>query len=82
MLGYVTYQIMLAPHNKTGEILAFLKDVINFFYLYEYTAAVFRHTQKRASDPITDGCEPCGCWDLNSGPLAEQSVLLPAEPSL
>jgi hypothetical protein len=24
-----------------------------------------------------DGCEPsCGCWDTNSGPLEEQSVLL------
>jgi hypothetical protein len=33
-------------------------------------------------DPITDGCEPpCGCWELNSGPLEEQSVLLTAEPS-
>jgi hypothetical protein len=39
--------------------------------------------QKRALDPITDGCEsPCGCWELNSGPLEEQSVLLIAEPSL
>ena len=39
--------------------------------------------QKRASDPITDGCEPPrGCWELNSGPLEEQSVLLTAEPSL
>ena len=39
--------------------------------------------QKRASDPITDGCEPpCGCWGLNSGPLEEQSVLLTTEPSL
>ena len=38
--------------------------------------------QKRASDLITDGYEPpCGCWDLNSGPLEEQSVFLPAEPS-
>jgi len=38
--------------------------------------AVFRH-QKRASDPITDASEPpCGCWELNSGPLEEQSVLL------
>jgi hypothetical protein len=38
--------------------------------------------QKRASDLITDGCEPpCGCWDLNSGPSEEQSVLLTAEPS-
>jgi hypothetical protein len=33
-----------------------------------------------ASDPITDDCEPpCGCWDLNSGPLEEQSVLLTAD---
>ena len=33
--------------------------------------------------PIADGCEPpCGCWELNSGPLEEQSVLLTTEPSL
>jgi hypothetical protein len=32
---------------------------------------------------VTDGCEPpCGCWDLNLGPLEEQLVLLTAEPSL
>jgi hypothetical protein len=37
---------------------------------------------KRVSDLIMGGCEPpCGCWDLNSGPLEEQSVLLPTEPS-
>ena len=31
---------------------------------------------------ITDGREPlCGCWDLNSWPLEEQSVLLTTEPS-
>ena len=37
--------------------------------------------QKRALDPITDGCEPlCGCWELNSEPLEEQSVLLTTEP--
>jgi hypothetical protein len=30
-----------------------------------------------------DSCEPlCGCWDLNSGPSEEQSVLLTTEPSL
>ena len=39
--------------------------------------------QKRASDFIADGHEPpCGCWDLNSGPSEEQSVLLTTEPSL
>jgi hypothetical protein len=33
--------------------------------------------QRRISDPIPDGCEPpCGCWDLNSGPLQEQPVFL------
>jgi hypothetical protein len=32
--------------------------------------------------PITDGCEPlCDCWELNSGPREEQSVLL-AQPFL
>jgi hypothetical protein len=32
---------------------------------------------------VTDGCEsPCDCWDLNSGPSEEQSVLLTTEPSL
>ena len=39
--------------------------------------------QKRASEPSIDGSEPpCGCWELNSGPLEEQPVLLTAEPSL
>ena len=40
--------------------------------------------QKKASvRGTTDGCEPpCGCWELNSGPLKEQSGLLPADPSL
>ena len=28
---------------------------------------------EEAPDLITDGCEPpCGCWELNSGPLEEQ----------
>jgi hypothetical protein len=27
-------------------------------------------------------CEPpCGCWEMNSGPLEEQTVLLTAEPA-
>ena len=39
--------------------------------------------QKRAADPIKDGCEPPrGCWELNSGPLEEKSVLLTTEPPL
>jgi hypothetical protein len=53
------------------------------FYVYEYTGSCLQTHQKRASDPIKDGCElPHGCWDLNSGPLEGQLMLLTAEPSL
>jgi hypothetical protein len=65
-------------------------SLFRFFliYLFLYILFIIIHCsclqthQKRASDLITDGCEsPCGCWDLNSGPLEEQSVFLTAEPS-
>jgi hypothetical protein len=71
--------ILHANHNPALPL--FLKAL--FIHLvYEYTVAVFRH-QKRASDPISDGCEPpCGCWELNSGPLEKQSVLLTTKSSL
>ena len=52
--------------------------------MYMSTLSACTHAcQKRASDLITDGCEPpCDCWELNSGPLEEQPMLLTAEPSL
>jgi hypothetical protein len=38
--------------------------------------------QKKASNLFIYGCEsPYECWELNSGSLKEQSVLLTAEPS-
>ena len=47
------------------------------------TLSCLQTHQKRASDSVTDGCEPpCDCWELNSVPLEEQSVLFTAEPSL
>ena len=56
---------------------------IYLLYLYEYTVAVFRHTRRGHQLLLTNGCEPpCGCWELNSGPLGEQSVLLTTEPPL
>jgi hypothetical protein len=70
----------VSPHPAN---MSDLKKKKNRLIIHKYTVAVFRQHQKRASDLITDGCEPpCGCWDLNSGPLEEQSVLLTAEPSL
>jgi hypothetical protein len=62
--------LLFPPFSSLSRPLFFL---IYLFYVCEHTV--------RASDPITDGCKPpCGCWDLNSGPLEEQSVLLPTEP--
>ena len=55
-------------------MLVFLKDLFN---ICTYTVAVFGHSGRRMSDLVTDSCEPpCGCWDLNSRPLEEQSGAL------
>jgi hypothetical protein len=65
----------------------FFFKIYLFIYLFIYYMCVhcsyLQTHQKGALDPITDSCEPpCGCWELNSEPLEEQSVLLAAEPSL
>jgi hypothetical protein len=55
------------------------KKKIYLFILYIWVQI----HQKRSWDPNTESCElPSGCWELNSGPLEEQSVLLSAESSL
>jgi hypothetical protein len=63
-------------------------ELLSFFFFKSYLC-MWVHCrcpqtyQKRASDIIIDGCElPCGFWELNSGPLEEQMVLLTTEPSL
>ena len=64
------------------RVLVCLFDWLIFLCMWVHCPSLQTH-EKRASDPITDGCEPpCGCHELNSGPLEEQSVLLNAEPSL
>ena len=74
---------------------SFLSDCLSVFLSFSFSLSLFlsfllklyfsctQTHQKRASDLITDDCEsPCGCWELNSGPLEEQPVLLTTEPSL
>jgi hypothetical protein len=57
--------------------------LLSFFKIYLLNVSTLQTPKKRASDLITDGCEPpCGCWNLNSGPSKEQSALLTAKPSL
>ena len=72
-----------------GRCLAFIrafffKKILFFiYYAYSVLPACMPPGQKRAPDFIAGGCvPPCGCWELNPGPLEEQSVLLTSEPSL
>jgi hypothetical protein len=75
-----TWCSCIGPKFNVFFSFSFFKNYL--FNVYEYTSYLQTH-QKGALDPITDGCEPpCGCWELKSGPLEEQSVLLTAEPSL
>jgi Na+-transporting NADH:ubiquinone oxidoreductase subunit NqrD len=89
VLSKLTHSIWLHPQPLTFDVLGPMLtlavcSIFLFYYFMWVHGSCFQTHQKRASDSITDGCEPpCGCWDLNSGPLEEQSVLLTAaEPSL
>jgi hypothetical protein len=72
-------------HCRSGRFLyvSFFKNIIYLSLFIRVYCSCLQTHKKRALDPITDGCEPPrGCWELNSGSLKEQSVLLIAEPSL
>ena len=57
--------------------------IYSFYYVHSVLPACVPAGQKRAPDLTIDGCEPpCGCWELNSQLLEEQSVLSTSEPSL
>ena len=73
---------LLKPPSIRTLFYSFFFNYLMISYIWVHCDCLQKH-QKRASDPTTDGCEPpCGCWELNLGPLEEQSVLLTAEPSL
>jgi hypothetical protein len=70
------------PGSGGARLFFFFFLNIYLFVICKYTVAVFRHSRRGHQIFVTDGCElPCGCWDLNSGPLEEQSALLTSEPS-
>jgi hypothetical protein len=70
----------ISRFHKIAGPTPFLKK--DFFFTRVHCRYLQTH-QKRASDSVTDSCEPpCGCWELNSGPLEEQSVLLTTESPL
>jgi hypothetical protein len=78
--------LLIKKHTITSSIPVFLfffflkKDL--FIIIYKYTVGVFRHARRghQISLQVVGYEPPCGCWDLNSGPSEEQSVLLTAKP--
>jgi hypothetical protein len=89
-LGQITRDRQPAGKKQGIEsysVFSLKKKKSNLLIICNYLVAVFRHTRRGHLISLhTGGCEPgvipqCGCWDLNSGPLEEQSVFLPAEPS-
>lgn len=91
-LGFcVVFYVSVALTVSSG----FIQQLIlfkNYFYVYKCLPVhhicdwCLRRPEKNIRSPriaSTDGCEPpCECWELNSGPLEEQPVLLVPEPSL
>ena len=86
VLELIEFCLLLPPECMYQHCLVSVMRLFFFFkvyFMYESTLSFSSDTQKRASELITDGCElPCGCRELNSGLLEEQSVLVTAEPSL
>jgi hypothetical protein len=87
--GLVWFGFLFHLSPRLGFIFAmYFGDFFKCFLFIHFIcisalSACIPACQKRPSDLIIDGCEPpCGCWELISGPMEEQSVLLTAEPSL
>jgi len=69
------------------KFMNIFKRLIYVLYVYECFVCLYICTLEEGirshGATVIDGCElPCGCWELNPGPLQEQAVLLTAEPSL
>ena len=79
-----TIVVWILRHGLTVLLKLFFQDLFIMYVstLSSLSVSSLSVGQKRASDPITDVCEPpCCCWKLNSGPPEEQAVLLMTEPS-
>jgi hypothetical protein len=76
---YTLIRVAFIHHQR--NIFYFLRFLF-ILYIWVHCRCLQTH-RKRASDLITVGWEPpCGCWEMNSGPLEEQSVFLTSDPSL
>ena len=77
---FLSFFLSLSLSLSLSLFLSFF--LMYLFIVYIWVSCLHAH-QKREPNSIAEHCEPpCGCWELNSGHLEEQSVLLTPEPSL
>ena len=74
-------------YHSSGVVHFVCLIVLNFFLplcvLVFYLHVCLCEAASSLGSEVTDSCElPCWYWELNSGLLEEQPVLLTAEPSL
>jgi hypothetical protein len=82
MMATMDCPLKLRVKINSSSLKLLKKRDLFILYMWVHCLCLQTH-KKRASDPITNGCKlPCGYWELNSGPLEEESVLLTMEPSL
>ena len=82
-LFFITaYSYMCSHFYTRNSSYAFRQIFIRFYGVEQYFIYyIYNMYACRPEEVIR--CGPTrGCWELNSGPLEEQSVLLTAEPSL
>lgn len=83
--GRLHAQEEIANTNQTPCLLACLFSFCSFlFYLilfYMHWSFVCLYICVKVSDLGDSSEQPYGCWDLNPGPLEEQSTLITPEPS-
>ena len=64
-------------HHYTRGLSLFLKIYLTLFYVH------WCEDIRSPGTEVTDSCElPCGCWELNLGPLQGQLVILTTAQSL
>ena len=61
------------------SFLVFFFNIYLFLFIWVHCSCLQTHPRRGHWIPLQ---MVVSCWELNSGPLEEQSVLLPAEPSL
>jgi hypothetical protein len=80
---YVWMHVCMCTGEDIGHPwVSFLRHHLPCFLRQGLSSFCLQTHQEKASHFRWGYEPPCGCWELNSGPLKEQSMLLTTEPSL